>query len=111
MMIPARLTINTEGSLAISRDPPESGKHIRSGADSLAESDMSKDDWSVSGDDWASAKSQSQPKSEFGSYKPLQNSNPESKMMLCFLRSLSSLERRKNMVRVNVSSSRRILMS
>jgi hypothetical protein len=62
--------INTEGFLVISRDPPECGKDTRSGAASLAKREEPENDWSVSGDDWASAKSQRQPKSEFGSYKP-----------------------------------------
>ena len=61
---------NTEGFLAISRDPPESGKHTRSGDDSLAESDKSKGDWSAAGDDWPSAISRRQPKSEFDCFKP-----------------------------------------
>jgi hypothetical protein len=38
---------STEGFLAISRDPPESGKDTRSGADSLAKREEPEDDWSV----------------------------------------------------------------
>jgi hypothetical protein len=64
-----------------------------------------------SGDDWASAKVKASQRVSLAATKPMQNWNPESMMLLCILRTLSSLERRKNKMRVKVSSSRRILLS
>ena len=61
---------NTEGILAINRDPPESDEHTRSGADSLEESDKSASDWTDAGDDLESASRQGQPESELGCCKP-----------------------------------------
>jgi hypothetical protein len=57
---------NTEGVLAIKRDPPESGEHTQCGADSLEESDKSASDWIDAGDDLNSASRLRQPKSESG---------------------------------------------
>ena len=61
--------INTDGVLDTSGDPPESGNHTRSGADSLAESVKSASDWTDTGVNLESASDQEQPDSEFGCSK------------------------------------------
>ena len=57
---------DTDVVLDSSRDPPDLGKHVRSGADSLAESVKSASDWTQAGDDLVSVSYQGQPDSEFG---------------------------------------------
>ena len=64
---------DTDVVLDTSRDPPYSGKHVRSGADSLAESVKSASDWTHAGVDLKSASCQGQLvelDSEFGCRKP-----------------------------------------
>ena len=61
--------IDTDVVLDTSRDPPDSGKHVRSGADSLAESVKSASDWTQAGDDLVSVSYQGQPDSEFGCWR------------------------------------------
>ena len=60
---------DTDVVLDTSRDPPDSGKHVRSGADSLAESVKSASDWTDAGVDCESPSGQGQPDSEFGCSK------------------------------------------
>ena len=58
--------IDTDVVLDTSRDPPDSGKHTRSGADALAESVKPASDWTDAGDDLESASGQRQPDGESG---------------------------------------------
>ena len=100
---------NTEGVLDTSRDPPESCRHTRSGADSL----KSQTSLQVTGQMLELTLSQPVAKGSQIVSLAAVILNLESMMLLCFSRSLSSMKmRRKNMMRrIRVSSSRRILMS
>ena len=57
---------DTDVVLDTSRDPPDLGKHVRGGADSLAESVKSASDWTQAGDDLVSVSYQGQPEREYG---------------------------------------------
>ena len=105
---------DTDVVLDTSRDPPDLGKHVRSGADSLAESVKSASDWTQAGVDLKSVSYQGQPERELSMAAGgtmILDSNPEGMMLPCTSRSLSSMRRRRKTMKIRRRVSRRILMS